>query len=85
MIRTRIRQAKWATAATLVCSKGIGRRLFDPKSALLGGKFKFKKCGHSGMELSEVLPQIGEIADDICLIRSMQTDAVNHAPGQILM
>ena len=37
------------------------------------------------MELSEVLPAIGEIADDICLVRSMQTDAVNHAPAQIMM
>jgi hypothetical protein len=37
------------------------------------------------MELSEVLPQIGEIADDMVLIRTMQTDAVNHAPAQIMM
>ncbi|MCU0710542.1 MAG: DUF1501 domain-containing protein [Pirellula sp.] len=65
--------------------EGYRAAFIDPKSALLGGKFKFKKYGNSGMELSEVLPQIGEIADDICLIRSMQTDAVNHAPGQILM
>ncbi len=37
------------------------------------------------MELSELLPHTARIADDICLIRSLQTDAVNHAPGQILM
>jgi hypothetical protein len=64
---------------------GYRAAFIDPKSALLGGKFKFKKYGNCGMELSEVLPEIGSIADDICLIRSMQTDAVNHAPGQILM
>ncbi|MFN7877368.1 MAG: DUF1501 domain-containing protein [Pirellula sp.] len=64
---------------------GYRAAFIDPKSALLGGKFPFKKFGKCGMELSEVLPQLGEIADDICLIRSMQTDAVNHAPGQILM
>ena len=57
----------------------------NPKSALLGSKFKFNKYGKCGMELSEVLPKLGEVADEICLIRSMQTDAVNHAPGQILM
>jgi hypothetical protein len=57
----------------------------NPNSALLGPKFKFNKHGKCGMELSEVLPHTGEIADDICLIRSMQTDAVNHAPAQILM
>jgi hypothetical protein len=56
-----------------------------PNSALLGPKFKFAKRGKCGMELSEVIPHVGNIADEICLIRSMQTDAVNHAPAQILM
>jgi hypothetical protein len=37
------------------------------------------------MELSELIPHIAGIAGDICLVRSMQTDAVNHAPAQILM
>jgi hypothetical protein len=37
------------------------------------------------MEMSDQIPHIGSIADEICLIRSMQTDAVNHAPAQILM
>ncbi|MBL8829497.1 MAG: DUF1501 domain-containing protein [Planctomycetaceae bacterium] len=56
-----------------------------PNSALLGPKYKFQKHGQSGLELSELLPHTARLADDICLIRSMQTDAVNHAPGQILM
>ena len=54
-----------------------------PNSALLGPKYKFAQYGNSGMELGELIPHIGSIADDICLIRSMQTDAVNHAPAQI--
>lgn len=41
----------------------------------------FKQYGHSGMWLSEMLPHIGSIADDITLIKSMNTEAVNHAPG----
>jgi len=41
----------------------------------------FKQYGGSGMWLSELLPHTGSIADDICLVRSMNTDAVNHAPG----
>jgi hypothetical protein len=41
----------------------------------------FKQYGESGMWLSEMLPHIGSVADDICLVRSMHTDAVNHAPG----
>ncbi len=56
-----------------------------PNSALLGPKFKFSRRGACGMELSDVIPHLGAIADDLCLIRSMQTDAVNHAPAQILM
>lgn len=57
----------------------------NPNSGLLGGKFPFQKYGECGMELSDRLPHIGGIADDICLIRSMQTEAVNHAPAQIMM
>ncbi len=56
-----------------------------PNSALLGPKYKFGVHGQSGMELGELIPQTGAIADDLCLVRSMRTDAVNHAPGQILM
>ncbi len=65
--------------------KGYRAAFINPNSALLGPKYKFARHGQSGMELSELLPHIASIADDICLIRSMQTDAVNHAPAQILM
>ncbi len=41
----------------------------------------FRRYGQSGMSLSEMLPNIGSIADDICLVRTMHTEAVNHAPG----
>jgi Protein of unknown function (DUF1501) len=41
----------------------------------------FKKYGQSGTELSSMLPHLGELADDICVVRSMYTEAVNHAPG----
>src|SRR4029077_5407841 len=57
----------------------------NPNSALLGPKYKFVKRGRSGIEISELLPHIGSLVDDLCFIRSMQTDAVNHAPAQILM
>ena len=40
-----------------------------------------KRYGKCGMTLSEMLPNVGAIADDICLVRSMHTEAVNHAPG----
>jgi hypothetical protein len=57
----------------------------NPNSALLGPKFRFEKHGQCGMELSELLPHTARIVDDLCFIRSMQTDAVNHAPAQILL
>jgi hypothetical protein len=64
---------------------GYRAAFINPNSALLGPKYSFAPKGQSGIELSEILPHIGEITDDICLIRSMQSDAVNHAPAQILM
>ncbi len=64
---------------------GYRAAFINPNSALLGGKFPFAPQGQCGMQLSDRLPHIGSIADDICLIRSMHTDAVNHAPAQILM
>jgi len=57
----------------------------NPNSALLAPKFKFQRHGQSGLELSELLPHLGKVADELCLIKSMQTDAVNHAPAQIFM
>jgi hypothetical protein len=65
--------------------KGYRAAFINPNSALLGPKFPFARHGRCGMELSEVLPYTALIADDLCLIRSMQTEAVNHAPAQIMM
>jgi hypothetical protein len=65
--------------------KGYRAAFINPNSALLGPKFLFARHGRCGMELSEVLPHTARIADDLCLIRSMQTEAVNHAPAQIMM
>ncbi|MEO2048000.1 MAG: DUF1501 domain-containing protein [Pirellulales bacterium] len=57
----------------------------NPNSALLGPKYQFSRHGRCGMEISELLPHTARIADDICLVRSLQTEAVNHAPAQIFM
>ena len=43
--------------------------------------YSFHKCGQSGTSFSELLPNIGALADDICLIRSMHTEAINHDPA----
>ena len=48
---------------------------------VVGSPFAFGRYGQSGMALSELLPHHRKIADDICLIRSMYTDAINHDPA----
>jgi hypothetical protein len=50
-----------------------------------GPQFKFSKHGKNGTELSELLPHLGSVADDICVIRSMTTDAINHDPAHMFM
>ena len=52
---------------------------------LLGTRRKFFKCGDSGQTISECLPHLRNIADDICLIRSMKTDVFNHGPAKLFM
>ena len=52
---------------------------------LLGSPYQFKKCGQSGAEISEILPHLMNVADDIAIVRSMSTAQFNHAPAQIFM
>src|SRR5262249_48290072 len=56
-----------------------------PDAAVLGPRFRFRQHGQSGMTLSEAIPNIAEIANDICLVRSMRTDQFNHGPAQIFL
>ncbi len=65
--------------------KGYRAAFINPNSKLLGPKFKYRRYGKSGTELSELLPFTGEVADEIAIVKSMVTDAFNHAPGQLLM
>lgn len=55
-----------------------------PDAAVLGPRFKFARHGQSGAELSEMLPHLASIVDDLCIIKSVHTDQFNHAPAQIL-
>jgi hypothetical protein len=47
--------------------------------------FKFRKHGQSGLEISDLFPQIGALADDLCLVRSMKAELPNHEPSLMLM
>src|SRR5262245_38646149 len=52
---------------------------------ILGCPFKFPKRGQCGMELAEVMPHLGSIADDVCLVRSMYTEHNNHTEALVMM
>ena len=52
---------------------------------LLGSPYEFKRCGQSGAEISELLPHLQEVADDIAILRTVHTTQFNHAPAQIFM
>ncbi|WP_417734762.1 DUF1501 domain-containing protein [Rosistilla oblonga] len=65
--------------------EGYRAAFINPNSKLLGPKFKFAKHGQSGAEISELLPYTAAVADELTIIKSMKTDAFNHAPAQIMM
>jgi hypothetical protein len=65
--------------------EGYRAAFINPNSKLLGPRFKFSRHGRSGTELSELLPYLAQVVDDIAIVKSMSTDAFNHAPGQIAM
>lgn len=52
---------------------------------LVGSKFGFKQYGESGAWISDLFPNIAKIADDICVVRSMHTEAINHDPALTFM
>jgi hypothetical protein len=65
--------------------EGYRAAFITPSSKFLGPKFKFAKYGMCGAELSELLPHLAQVVDDIAIVKSLATDAFNHAPGQIMM
>jgi hypothetical protein len=50
-----------------------------------GPQHPFRKFGRSQQEICEIFPQIGSVADDICIVRSMRTEAINHDPAHTFM
>ncbi len=66
-------------------TKDLKLAFIKPSAAVLGSPRVFTKHGQSGMELSDYIPHIAKQADNLCLVRSMHTEAFNHHPGQLLM
>ena len=56
-----------------------------PDAAVLGPRFRFARHGQSGAELSEMLPWLATVVDEIAIVKSCRTDQFNHAPAQIFM
>ena len=53
--------------------------------AAMGSPFKFQKYGRSGLEISDLFPNLGRLADELCVVRSMHADVPNHEPSLMLM
>ncbi len=64
-----------------------GQRLafIQPDAAVLAPVFKFNKHGQSGAEISEAMPHLASVADEISFIRTVHTDHFNHAPAQLFV
>ena len=66
-------------------TKDLRLAFTKPNAAVLASPRTFQPHGQSGIEFSDFIPHIGSCADDLCLVRSMYTDAFNHHPGQLLL
>jgi hypothetical protein len=55
------------------------------KGNLMRSPFKFQRFGESGIEASELFPEVGGVIDELCVLRSMYTDNPNHEPGLLMM
>jgi hypothetical protein len=60
-------------------------QLQNQKLKCFGPQHPFARYGQSGQEMTTLLPKIGEVADDICIIRSLQTEQINHDPAHTFM
>lgn len=66
-------------------TKDMKLAFIKPTAAVLGSPREFKQYGQSGMTFSDYLPHTAQVADQLCMVRSMHTDAFNHHPGQLLL
>lgn len=66
-------------------TKGRDFAFIGKTSTLAGSPWKFHKHGESGQVLSELLPNLGEVADELAIIRSIHSEEINHAPAQMFL
>ena len=65
--------------------EGLRLAFIRQRPKLLGTRFRFRRCGRSGMEMSELLPHLSDVADELTLIKSVRTEQFNHAPAQLML
>ena len=56
-----------------------------PDAKVIASPYRFQRRGESGMVFSELLPHLGGVADDLCMVRSMKTDEINHGSGELML
>ena len=66
-------------------TKNLRLAFIKPTAKVMASPRTFTPHGRSGMQFSDFIPHLAGCADDICLVRSMFTDAFNHHPGQLLL
>jgi hypothetical protein len=65
--------------------KGQRYAFIQPDAAVLGPRFRFAKHGKAGVEISEMLPHLSKVVDEIAMVRSVHTDLFNHSPAQLFV
>ncbi len=65
--------------------RGQRYAFIQPDAAVLGPRFRFAKHGESGAELSEALPHLAKVVDELAIVKSVQTGFFNHAPAQLFV
>ena len=76
---------KWKASIPPSVIQGQRYAFIQPDAAVLGPRFPFSQHGQSGAELSDRLPYLSQIVDDIAVVKSLHTDHFNHAPAQLFM
>ena len=78
--------AKWAgQPLPPSLTKDLKLAFIKPNAKIMPSARTFRPYGRSGMEFSDWVPHLGSCADDICMIRTMHTEAFNHDPGALLL
>lgn len=66
-------------------TKGQKFAFVGPDAKVISSPYEFRQHGESGMVMSDLLPRMSGVVDDLCMIRSMKTDEINHSSGELVL